>query len=470
MTLPLVALGPLLTLALTSVILLLPAALRKPRASAILAALGFLVTGGLLWPAWQVAPVRATDLLTIDHYALVVMGIVTLCGWVVTLLGHEYFSKRQAAHKPELYLLLVIASLGGAVLAAASHFATLFLGVELLGISTVVLVAFPYTRPALEAGIKYLLLSGAASAFLVFGMALVYAGDGTLVFTKLAFAGPGWVGLVMILAGLAFKLSWVPFHLWAGDVYQGAPAPIAGFLGSASKVAAMAVTMRMLLESGAYRNDVLVTLFIFVACFSILTGNWLALLQQRIKRLLAYSAIGHFGFLLVLPATATRVGAGFAAEATLFYLLAYSLAVLVSFGLIAVLSAENSEADELSDLRGLFHHQPVAAVLFTVALLSLAGLPLTIGFVGKFYLFTAAIGGGLWLLALVMVFGSGLGMFYYLRVIYELGRPQQASVSIPAVASLTMLGVLGLLLLGVGVYPTWIMEVFSGGLQTGASW
>jgi len=467
MNLPLVALGPLLSLALTSVILLLPAALRKPRASAVVAGLGFAATGGLLWPAWQVAPVMATELLRIDRYALVVMAIVTLCGLVVTVVSHEYFAKRGAFHKAELYLLLVIAALGGVVLAAASHFASLFLGVELLGISTAVLIPFPYSRPALEAGVKYLVLSGAASAVLVFGMALVYAGDGTLVFAKLAFSGPGWVGLVMVLAGLAFKLSWVPFHLWAGDVYEGAPAPIAGFLGSASKTAAMAVTMRLLLESGAYRNDVLATLFVFVACFSILGGNWLALLQPRIKRLLAYSAIAHFGFLLVLPATAARVGAGFAAEATLFYLLAYSLAVLVSFGLVSLLSPEDPETDELEKWRGLFHHQPVAAILMTAALLSLAGLPLTIGFVAKFYLFTAAIGGRLWLLALVMVFGSGLGMFYYLRVIYELGRTEVETVAAPAIVSLTMLAVLGLLLLGVGVWPAWIMEAFAGGLWAG---
>ncbi len=462
MNLPVVALSPVLCLALTSVILLLPAALQKPRAAAVIAGLGFALTGLLLWPAWGDTPVMATELLRIDHYALIVIGIVALSGLVVTVLCHDYFQPREIVHRSELYLLLVIAALGGAVLAMASHFAALFLGVELMGISSVVLIAFPYSRPALEAGVKYLVLSGAASALLVFGMALVYAGDGTLSFSQLVFAGPGWVGLVMILAGLAFKLSWVPFHLWAGDVYQGAPAPIAGFLGSASKAAAMAVVMRLLLESGAYKNHVLTALFIFVACFSILTGNWLALLQHRIKRLLAYSAIGHFGYLLVLPATAARLGTEFAAEATVFYLLAYSLAVLVSFGLISALTTDGSEPNELACWRGLFYNHPLSAMLFGAALLSLAGLPLTIGFVGKFYLFTAAVGGGLWVLALVMVFGSGLGMYYYLRVIYELGRSPDRVPFTPSLTAMTILCFLGLLLVGIGIYPPWVMNVLSG--------
>ncbi len=462
MNLPVTAIGPLLCLALTTVLLLIPAAFRKPRVAAILAALGFALSGILLWPAWEQAPVRVTDLFVLDRYALVVIGIVDLSGLVVTVLCHEYFRTRDILHRSEIYLLLLIAALGGAVLAGAGHFASLFLGIELMGITTAVLIAFPLTRSTSEAGVKYLVLSGTASAFLVFGMALVYAGDGTLVFSRLNFAESGWVGLVMIWVGLAFKLSWVPFHLWIGDVYQGAPPPVSAFLGSASKVAALAVFMRLLLESKAYQNGMLASLFIVIASFSILFGNWLALLQYRIKRLLAYSAIAHFGYLLVLPAVANKLGSEFVAEATVFYLLAYSLAVLVCFGLISILGNEGEEVDELEDLRGLFHHQPLVAVLFTIALLSLAGLPLTIGFIGKFYLFSAAVDGERWWLALVMVFGSGLGMVYYLRVIFELGQPQTAITrSTTALTPLLVLGFLATMLIWLGIFPTWIMEMFS---------
>ncbi len=457
-----IALAPLLCLALSAVILLVPAALQRPGVAWIVSLSGFVLSGVLLWPAWQQAPVSVTELLMIDRYALAVTGIVVVSGLVVTVLGHEYFRARQILHHSEIYLLLLIAALGGGVLAAAEHFASLFLGVELMGIATAVLIAFPLGRVELEAGVKYLVLSGMASAFLVFGMGLVYAGGGVLVFSGMDFAGPGWVGLFMILAGLAFKLSWVPFHLWIGDVYQGAPPPVAAFLGSASKSAALAVFMRLLWKSDAYQNEMLAVLFIVIACFSILVGNWLALLQNRIKRLLAYSAIAHFGYLLVLPATAGRLGMEFVAEASAFYLIAYSLAVGVGFGSISVMEQAGEEVDALEDLRGLFHQQPLLASLFTVALLSLAGLPLTIGFIGKFYLFSAAVGGELWWLALVMVFGSGLGMVYYLRVILVLGQPRTTCLHPnPATSGLLVLGFLVTMLVWLGIFPSWIMGLVS---------
>jgi len=450
---PLFALAPLVTLGLTAVALLLPAALQRPKVATGLAAGGFALTLVLLLPAWRVVP-QTTALLRLDRYALTVTALVAGSALATTLLGHDYFRGRLVADRAEILLLLAVAALGGAVLGSAEHFAALFLGVELLGLPLAAVIAHPFGRPNLEAGIKYLVLSGSASALLLFGMALVYAEAGTLTFSQLPLQGLAWTGLLLILAGLAFKLAWVPFHLWIADVYQGAPAPLAAFLASGAKSAAMAVVLRLLLESGAYHQPALAALLLTVACISILVGNWLALLQTRLKRLLAYSAIAHFGYLLIVPAAAVRLGSAFAAEATLFYLFAYTLATLLAFGLVAALNPADPEADRLGNWRGLFFRHPPAALLLTLALLSLAGLPLTVGFVGKFYLFAAAVGAGLWLPALVLLAGSGLGMFYYLRVIRELGRPAsgRADFSMPRLG-LVILLILAVLLVGTGLYP-----------------
>ena len=451
-------LAPLGALGLTALALLLPAALNWPRMGGILALGGFALTLVLLVPAWQAAP-QTIGLLRLDRYALVVTALVTASALMVCALGQDYFRRRSMADRCEIWLLLAVAALGGGVLAGAEHLAALFLGVELLGLPLAALVAHPCGRLHLEAGIKYLILSGSASALLLFGMALVYAQDGTLTFSQLRLEGLAWIGLLLMLAGLAFKLAWVPFHLWIADVYQGAPAPLAAFLASGAKAAAMAAVLRLLLESGAYRLPSLPLLLLLVACLSILIGNWLALLQTRLKRLLAYSAIAHFGYLLIVPAAAIRLGSGLAAEAVLFYLVAYTLAALLAFGLVTVLSPADPEADELTAWHGLFFRRPLAAVLLTLALLtlallSLAGLPLTVGFVGKFYLFAAAVGAGLWLPALVLLAGSGLGMFYYLRVIRDLGRPvrEESLFSLPGL-SLAALLLLAALLVGMGLHP-----------------
>jgi len=444
-------LAPSAALGLTALVLLLPAALNRPRFAHILASVGLGLTLVLLLPAWRMAPQTAM-LLRLDRYALVVTGLVAGSALVAALVGHDYFRSRRLPDRSEIWLLLAVAALGGAVLGSAEHFAALFLGVELLGLPLAALVAHPCGRSHLEAGIKYLILSGSASALLLFGMALVYAQDGTLTVSRLQPTGLAWIGLLMMLAGLAFKLAWVPFHLWIADVYQGAAAPVTAFLASGGKAAAMAAVLRLLLESGAYRNSGLAILLLILACLSILIGNWLALLQDRLKRLLAYSAVAHFGYLLIVPAAATRVGGSLTAEAALFYLCAYTLATLLAFGLVAVLSPVDSEADGLTAWQGLFFRHPLAATLLTLALLSLAGLPLTVGFVGKFYLFAAAVGAGLWGPALVLLAGSGLGMFYYLRVIRELGRPAsgEADFSMPRLG-LVILLILAVLLVGTGL-------------------
>ncbi len=305
----------------------------------------------------------------VDGYALFYTGLLCAAALAVTLIAYGYLDAR-GGRRDELYVLILIATLGAAVLAAGVHFAALFLGVELLSVSLFVLVAYPIAqRTALEAAIKYLVLSGMASALLVFGVALVYFATGALGYGGVGRAGTASApspllaaGIMFLVAGLGFKLSLVPFHLWAPDVYEGAPAPVAGFLATVSKVAVAAALLRFLTQAQAYAHPAVVAGIAALAVASILGGNLLALLQDNLKRILAYSSIAHLGYLLV----AFVAGGAFGREAAGYYLGAYTIATLGAFAVIARMSARDPRADvaRLDDYHGLFWRAPwLAAAL-----------------------------------------------------------------------------------------------------------
>jgi NADH-quinone oxidoreductase subunit N len=238
-------------------------------------------------------------------------------------------------------------------------------------------------------------------------------------------------GAAMILAGLGFKLSVVPFHMWTPDVYEGAPAPVSGFLAAVSKGAVFAALLRWWLASALYEIPTLLTAVAVVAGASMLVGNLLALLQENIKRLLAYSSIAHVGYLLiVLVACGISPTPALSVEAACYYVVAYTITTLAAFSVLSLISKNSGEKelDQLQDLSGLFWRRPGQALLFTVALLSLAGIPLTAGFIGKFYLFTTGVDSALWGLLALLVVGSAIGIFYYLRIIYTMSLAQADDV------------------------------------------
>jgi NADH-quinone oxidoreductase subunit N len=382
--------------------------------------LGLAVAFFTLPVAAGVAPRQVTPLLRIDAYALFYAGLILAASLAVTILSYGYLEK-QEGQREEFYALLLFATLGAMTLAAASHFAAFFLGLELLSVSLYVLIAYVRTdgRP-LEAGIKYLILSGTSSAFLLFGMALIYFQSGTMEFARTAaLAGTAalpstvLVGLVLILTGVGFKLALVPFHMWAPDVYQGAPAPVTAFVATVSKGAMVALLLRYFVEIAAFRSEMLWWTMAGIAVLSMFAGNLLALLQDNIKRLLAYSSIAHLGYLLV----AFLAAGPLSAEAVTFYLTAYFVTTLGAFGVVSVLSKPGSEAEALDDYRSLFWNRPWLAGVFTIMLLSLAGIPLTAGFIGKFYVIAAGVESSLWMLIVLLVGNSVIGLFYYLRVI-----------------------------------------------------
>jgi NADH-quinone oxidoreductase subunit N len=261
----------------------------------------------------------------------------------------------------------------------------------------------------------------------------------------------------------------VPFHLWTPDVYEGAPAPVTAYVATVSKGAVFALLLRFFYSTGAKNLGPILLVFSVIAIASMIAGNLLALRQSNVKRILAYSSIAHLGYILV----AFLAGGARAAEAVTFYLVAYFITTLGAFGVITVLSTESRDADRLEDYRGLFWRRPILAGIMTLMLLSLAGIPLTVGFVGKFFLVTAGVSGSLWNLVFILVLSSVIGLFYYLRVLVALyatsdhGKPVEAA-ALPAPSALggCTLAVLSLLLVWLGVYPAYILDVIQRAVAT----
>src|SRR6185312_7391218 len=300
------ALWPLVVLALTAVVAMVGIAIhRNHKATLIITLAGLAASIWLLWPAAGVASTDVTPLLRLDGFALLFIGLIAGAAFVVALLAYDYL-ETLPTRREEFYVLLLTATLGASALAASNHFVSFFLGLELLSVSLYGLNAYPHGRPLpLEAGIKYLVLASSSAAFLLFGMALLYAATGTMNFSQLeaTLAGaPATLvlpGAVLVLVGIGFKLGLVPFHLWTPDVYQGAPAPVTAFTATASKAGVFAVLLRFLYRMGQPPPERLMLVLTILAIASMVAGNLLALRQNNVKRLLAYSSIAHMGYILV---------------------------------------------------------------------------------------------------------------------------------------------------------------------------
>lgn len=413
------------------------------------------------------APQQVTPLIIVDGYSIFFMALIFGAAFVVTLLSYCYLEPLEE-NQEEYYVLLLLGTLGSAVIVMSSHFASFFLGLEILSVSLYALIAYNRQGPlGIEAGIKYLVLAATSDAFLLFGIALIYAGTGSLEFAVIAKTiGTVHVSLLltgtgMLIVGLGFKLSLVPFHMWTPDVYEGAPAPISAFLASISKGAVFALMLRYFNMVDIHSSSSLVLAFTVIAVASMFGGNLLALMQNRVKRILAYSSIAHFGYLL----TAFLASGSIAAAAVSYYLVAYFVTILGAFGVITMLSGVEGEPDLLDSYRGMFWTRPLLGAVFTAMLLSLAGIPLTAGFVGKFYVMAAGISSHLWLLVISLVVSSLIGLFYYLRIIAtmfskDLGNLRSGGPDLTgSVAAGLALALLTLLLVFLGIYPAPLIEI-----------
>lgn len=419
----LMSLLPVILCSLTAVCVMMGIAIKRNHfVNATIAVVGLNASLVAVWWVSRNPQSQAvTDLFVVDSFACVYMALILAITLACVTLAHAYM-ETHSGNREEFYLLLVLSAVGAMLMACSRHMAALFISMEILTVPLFGLAAYSFARSrSLEAGIKYLILSATSTAFMLFGMALLYAQTGNLSYTGIQTAleqtaqtAPLMLaGFAMIFVAFAFKLSFAPFHLWTPDVYEGAPAPISAFLATASKVAVFAAFLRLWqwvpsLSSGAM-NDVLAA----IAGLSIVVGNLLALTQTNIKRMLGYSSIAHFGYLLIVVVS----GLNIERSAVMIYLVTYVVTVLAAFGVVVQVSSpyQGADADNLHNYRGLFWKRPYLASVMTVAMLSMAGVPMTAGFTGKFYVVMTGVGAKLWWLLAALVLGSALGLYYYLR-------------------------------------------------------
>lgn len=429
---------PLIILSASATLLMLSIAfLRRQSWNIIVAISGLVLALAATFFVSGTPPQAITELMVVDRFACFFIALMILVTLACTTLAHTYL-QTQLGNREELYLLMMLSVVGGIVLVTSRHLASLFIGLEILSIPLYALVAYSLRNTrSLEAGIKYLVLSATSSALMLFGMALLYAYLGTLSFVgmgqQLSLMGEVMnpiilIGSLLIVVSLAFKLSLAPFHLWTPDVYEGAPAPVGAFLATVAKIAVAAAFIRLIDYVPVFEHPAMQLVLMVIAIISMLAGNLLAITQNNIKRLLAYSSIAHFGYLLV-----ALVAFNFAMrEAFMVYLLVYVLTTLAAFGVVSLVSSplEEGDADNiLLQYRGLYWRQPTLAIILTIALLSLAGIPLTAGFIGKFYLIVAGVNATLWWLLAALVIGSAIGIYYYLRVTIMLYQTESIGVS-----------------------------------------
>ncbi|NIF01732.1 NADH-quinone oxidoreductase subunit NuoN [Pantoea sp. Acro-805] len=466
----LIALLPLLIVGLTVVVVMLSIAWRRNHfVNATLTVIGLNIALFSLWFVGHVGAMDVTPLLRVDGYSMFYTALVLLASLATCTFAYPWLAGFPD-NKDEFYLLVLIAALGGIVLASANHLGALFIGIELLSLPLFGLIGYAFRQKrSLEAALKYMILSAAASSFLIFGIALIYADSGSLSFVQLGKSLNDsmiqqpllLVGLGMMIIGLGFKLSLVPFHLWTPDVYQGAPAPVSTFLATASKIAIFGVVMRLFLYAPVTDSEAVRTVLGVIAFVSILFGNLMAISQSNIKRLLGYSSIAHLGYLLVsLIAVKTHQ---LSLETAGVYLAGYLFSSLGAFGVVSLMSSpyRGPDADTLYSYRGLFWHRPILSAVMTVMMLSLAGIPMTLGFIGKFYVIASGVNAHLWWLTAAVVAGSAIGLYYYLRVTVSLylSPPEMHTRDrdTPANWAFTAGGVVvlisAILVLLLGVYP-----------------
>jgi NADH-quinone oxidoreductase subunit N len=361
-----------------------------------------------------------------DSFSFFFRLLVGTVAFLVVLAAGPYLD-RERLPVPEFYALLLFATAGMGVLASAQELLTAFIGLEMSSISSYILAG--YRRDSLkssESAMKYFLLGSFATAFFLYGIALVYGATGTTVLDKMGDADPAStllkLGLAMILIGLGFKVAAAPFQVWTPDVYEGAPTPVTALFSAGPKAAAFALLLRIFATVPAATHFWFWAFWV-LAVATMFAGNLGALVQTNIKRLLAYSSIAHAGYILVAFAAVTSMAQGGSAEAgpayaaVLFYLLTYALVKLGAFTIVSQLGGAGEKNLSLDDYAGLSQRQPVVAAILSIYLLSLLGLPVTAGFFGKFYIFKAAVNSNLIWLAVLMAINSVIGSYYYLRVI-----------------------------------------------------
>lgn len=414
-----------------------------------------------------------TSLITVNGYSLFFWGLILAGAFLAALLCYGYLANHTTRPR-EFYVLLLFAVSGMMTLAAASHFISLLLGLEILSASLFGLIGYTTrTKLSTEAAIKYLILAATATGFLLLGTALIYADFGTMNLPRVVsllvangFSLTSLFGVALVLVALGFKLAFVPFHMWSPDVYQGSPAPVTALIATGSKGASFAALLTLSVYLG-FRHPTIALALTVLAILTMTGGNLLALLQTNIKRMLAYSSVAHMGYLLI-----PLIAGGTAGMSSIaFYFASYFVTTIAAFGVVTALSAKMriGDADNLEDYRGLSRRNPMLAAVMTVALLSLIGIPLTSGFFAKLYIFSAAVEVRLWLLLTVGVVNTGMSAFYYLRVVIAMYSPTsgeaESAVSVDSPTQIA-LAICSAVIVFLGVYPTPLVKLAETAVQS----
>ena len=409
-------------------------------------------------------------MLIVDGFATFFRVLVIVVG-ILTILPSFNFLARQDAETSEYHALLLFSIAGQCVMVAANELIMIFIGLEISSIASYVLAGYLRDdKRANEAALKYFLLGSFATAFFLYGVALIYGATGSVnlamvrsVITGASAPSPVFVGVAaaLMFVGLAFKVSASPFQIWAPDVYQGAPTPVTGFLSAGPKAAAFAIFLRIFMTSFEPLGNSWVPLVWISALLSMTIGNFAALLQSNVKRLLAYSSIAHAGYVMVALTARSDVGTA----AAMFYLAAYAFMNIGAFAVVSHLSGKGERYQSVDDFAGLGQKQPVTAAMLSIFLLSLIGVPLTGGFFGKFYIFKAALESHLVWLTVLGLLNSAVAAYYYLRILVMMymHEPSEAAKNAeplsPGLSAALILPAIGTLFLG--IFPSWVLDFAS---------
>jgi NADH-quinone oxidoreductase subunit N len=435
------------------------------------------VLTGVLWS--QMGDDKSSTLvggaLAFDHFALFATFTICVSVALVSLVVNDYLT-REGEDGPEVYGLILAAAIGGVVMVSANDLLVLFLGLETLSLSFYLLTASSRSRTQSgEAGLKYFILGGFASAFFLYGVALLFGASGTTNLQTMAkvFAGEVSVpsnnglllaGTALLLVGFAFKVSLVPFHVWTPDVYQGAPTPITALMGSVGKVAAFAALIRVFMIALPSRIDDWRPAILVLALLTLVVGSVLAVIQTDVKRMLAYSSISHAGFILVGLEAASHIGhadAQLGTTSAMGYLFIYSVLVIGTFAVVSVIAGQGDTATTLDAFKGLGKKRPVLALGMTVLLLAQAGVPLTSGFVAKFGIIRAAVSVESYALAVAAMLAAVIAAFLYLRIMVSMWLSDQADDA-PVVVSKSIGLAITLAVattLVIGILPNLLLEI-----------
>lgn len=447
---------------------------RRPRVLAGLALAGLAATALAIVPLAGVHTEIGPGLLAVDTFSLFFKGLFLAAAALTILMSVPYLETERAG-VGEYYFLVLCATLGMMIMAAGIDLITAFIGLETMAVSFYVLAGFIKPNPrSNEAAVKYYLLGAFSLGILLYGMSLLYGLSGTTGLRSMAealagaatAAGPGAAGgggallvlaMMLVAAGLAFKIAAVPFHMWAPDVYEGAPTPITAFLSVGSKAASFAMLLRIFIEGlGAVSAD-WTALFWVLSALTMTVGNVAAITQSNVKRMLAYSSIAHAGYVLMGLVVHSERGI----TAMVVYLAAYAFMQLGAFAVIVLLHRHDLAGEDLKDFSGLSGRSPFAAFVMLVCLLSLGGVPPTAGFMGKLWLFGAAVQQGYYGLAVIGVLNSALSLYYYARLVVFMYLKRETTGSEPVLSpalAFTLASVL-VLVVGLGVYPRALFDV-----------